>query len=130
MAYVIAEPASGQKDTACVDACPVDCIHAVITADKKGQPSPKMAASDAITRRLGPQRCVKSESAGPTGTTRSARICLRLEVIGPRARVASVLDSRTFSRGCRCRSTKVPFAHAGQRCRGFGLGSWRHCEAH
>ncbi len=27
MAYVIAEPCIGPKDTACVDACPVDCIH-------------------------------------------------------------------------------------------------------
>jgi ferredoxin len=27
MAYVIAEPRIGVKDTACVDACPVDCIH-------------------------------------------------------------------------------------------------------
>ena len=27
MAYVIAEPCIGIKDTACVDACPVDCIH-------------------------------------------------------------------------------------------------------
>lgn len=27
MAYVIAEPCVGTKDTACVDACPVDCIH-------------------------------------------------------------------------------------------------------
>jgi ferredoxin len=27
MAYVIAEPCIGTKDTACVDACPVDCIH-------------------------------------------------------------------------------------------------------
>ncbi len=27
MAYVIAEPGIGTKDTACVDACPVDCIH-------------------------------------------------------------------------------------------------------
>ena len=25
--YVIAEPCVGTKDTACVDACPVDCIH-------------------------------------------------------------------------------------------------------
>ena len=29
MAYVIAEPCIGTKDTACVDACPVDCIHRV-----------------------------------------------------------------------------------------------------
>ena len=27
MPYVIAEPCIGVKDTACVDACPVDCIH-------------------------------------------------------------------------------------------------------
>ncbi len=27
MSYVIAEPCIGTKDTACVDACPVDCIH-------------------------------------------------------------------------------------------------------
>src|ERR1700685_685153 len=27
MTYVIAEPCINTKDTACVDACPVDCIH-------------------------------------------------------------------------------------------------------
>jgi NAD-dependent dihydropyrimidine dehydrogenase PreA subunit len=27
MSYVIAEPCIEVKDTACVDACPVDCIH-------------------------------------------------------------------------------------------------------
>ena len=27
MAYEIAEPCIGTKDAACVDACPVDCIH-------------------------------------------------------------------------------------------------------
>ena len=32
MAYVIAEPCIGTKDTACADACPVDCIH-----PKKGE---------------------------------------------------------------------------------------------
>src|SRR5579885_3101000 len=34
MAYVIAEPCIGTKDTACVDACPVDCIH-----PKKDEPN-------------------------------------------------------------------------------------------
>ena len=28
MAYSICEPCIGTKDTACVDVCPVDCIHA------------------------------------------------------------------------------------------------------
>jgi NAD-dependent dihydropyrimidine dehydrogenase PreA subunit len=27
VAYIIAEPCIGTKDTACVDVCPVDCIH-------------------------------------------------------------------------------------------------------
>jgi NAD-dependent dihydropyrimidine dehydrogenase PreA subunit len=27
MAYIIADPCIGTKDTACVDVCPVDCIH-------------------------------------------------------------------------------------------------------
>ena len=27
MAYIIAEPCINTKDTACVDVCPVDCIH-------------------------------------------------------------------------------------------------------
>jgi ferredoxin len=27
MAYAIAEPCVGVKDTACVDVCPCDCIH-------------------------------------------------------------------------------------------------------
>lgn len=27
MTHVIAEPCIGTKDTACVDVCPVDCIH-------------------------------------------------------------------------------------------------------
>jgi len=34
MAYVIAQPCIGVKDTACVDACPVDCIHP--TKDEAG----------------------------------------------------------------------------------------------
>ncbi|MDA2923972.1 ferredoxin family protein [Acidobacteria bacterium AH-259-G07] len=27
MTYIICEPCIGTKDTACVDVCPVDCIH-------------------------------------------------------------------------------------------------------
>ncbi len=27
MTYIIAEPCIGTKDAACVDVCPVDCIH-------------------------------------------------------------------------------------------------------
>jgi NAD-dependent dihydropyrimidine dehydrogenase PreA subunit len=34
MAYVIAKPCVGVKDTACVAVCPVDCIHP--TKDEEG----------------------------------------------------------------------------------------------
>ena len=34
MAYVIAQPCIGVKDTACVTVCPVDCIHP--TKDEPG----------------------------------------------------------------------------------------------
>jgi len=39
MAYVIAEPYIGTKDTACVDACPVDCIHPEKEHDLRGSSS-------------------------------------------------------------------------------------------
>jgi ferredoxin len=34
MAYVIAEPCIGVKDTACITACPVDCIHPTRNGDE------------------------------------------------------------------------------------------------
>ncbi len=33
MAYIIAEPCIGTKDTACVEVCPVDCIHPMKDAE-------------------------------------------------------------------------------------------------
>ena len=33
MTYVITEPCIDVKDTACVDVCPVDCIHPTATED-------------------------------------------------------------------------------------------------
>ena len=36
MAYIIAEPCVGTCDTACVDVCPVDCIHGPIDKDGAG----------------------------------------------------------------------------------------------
>ena len=34
MIYVIAEPCHGVCDTACVDVCPVDCIHGPVQLDE------------------------------------------------------------------------------------------------
>ena len=36
MAHVIAEPCVGTKDTACVDVCPVDCIHPGPSDERNG----------------------------------------------------------------------------------------------
>lgn len=46
MAYIIAEPCIGTKDTACVDACPVDCIHP--KKDEEGHEAAKQLYIDPV----------------------------------------------------------------------------------
>jgi ferredoxin len=46
MAYVIAEPCINTKDTACVDACPVDCIHP--KKDSEKYPTEEMLYIDPV----------------------------------------------------------------------------------
>ena len=51
MAYVIAEPCIGTKDIACVDACPVDCIHPKKnTTYDDGRPRSTMCPSSTLIR--------------------------------------------------------------------------------
>src|ERR1035438_1537098 len=56
MAYVIAEPCIGTKDTACVDACPVDCIH-----PKKDEP----AHAEAELLYIDPVECIDCGACVP-----------------------------------------------------------------
>jgi NAD-dependent dihydropyrimidine dehydrogenase PreA subunit len=56
MAYVIAEPCIGTKDMACVDACPVDCIH-----PKKDDP--KNAAEEMLY--IDPVECIDCGACVP-----------------------------------------------------------------
>ena len=56
MAYVIAEPCIGTKDTACVDACPVDCIH-----PKKDEPN----YADAELLYIDPVECIDCGACVP-----------------------------------------------------------------
>ena len=54
--YVIAEPCTGKKDTSCVDACPVDCIH------------PKKDSSDFKLERqlyINPAECIECGACVP-----------------------------------------------------------------
>jgi NAD-dependent dihydropyrimidine dehydrogenase PreA subunit len=56
MAYVIAEPCIAVKDTACVDACPVDCIH-----PKKDESN----FDDAPQLYIDPQECIDCGACVP-----------------------------------------------------------------
>ncbi|MEO0254552.1 MAG: 4Fe-4S binding protein [candidate division WOR-3 bacterium] len=49
MAYIICEPCIGVKDTACVEVCPVDCIH-----PRKDEP--EYESSDQLY--INPQVCI------------------------------------------------------------------------
>ena len=56
MAYVIADPCVGVKDAACVDACPVDCIH-----PKKDEP--EFTGNDMIY--IDPVECIDCGACVP-----------------------------------------------------------------
>ena len=62
MAYVIAEPCIGTKDTACVDACPVDCIH-----PKKDEPGFEAASQLYVD----PAGCIDCGACVPVCTSDS-----------------------------------------------------------
>ena len=56
MAYIITEPCIGTKDTACVDVCPVDCIH-----PRKDEP--EFEASEMLY--IHPDECIDCEACVP-----------------------------------------------------------------
>ena len=56
MAYIIAEPCINTKDTACVDVCPVDCIHP--TKDEEEYESAEMLYID-------PDECIDCGACEP-----------------------------------------------------------------
>ena len=56
MAYIIAEPCIGTKDTACVEVCPVDCIHP--TKDEDGFEEAKQLYID-------PETCIDCGACEP-----------------------------------------------------------------
>lgn len=56
MAFIIAEPCIKVKDTACVDACPVDCIHP--RKDEEG-----FAGADQLY--IDPQECIDCGACVP-----------------------------------------------------------------
>ncbi|MFL5817889.1 MAG: ferredoxin family protein [Conexibacter sp.] len=53
MTYVIAEPCIGEKDSSCVEVCPVDCIHP--TKDEDGFEAAKQLFID-------PEECIDCDA--------------------------------------------------------------------
>lgn len=65
MTYVICEPCIGTKDTSCVDACPVDCIH-----PKKGEaagyrPDVQVAFDEVDQLYIHPEECIDCGACQP-----------------------------------------------------------------
>ncbi len=56
MAHIIAQPCIGTKDTACVDVCPVDCIH-----PRKDEP--EFASTDMLY--IHPDECIDCGACEP-----------------------------------------------------------------
>ena len=56
MAYIIAEPCIGVKDLACIEVCPVDCIHPREEADG-------FAAAEMIY--INPDECIDCAACEP-----------------------------------------------------------------
>ena len=56
MTYVIAEPCIGTKDTACVEVCPVDCIHPTKT-------EPEFATAELLY--INPDECIDCGACVP-----------------------------------------------------------------
>ena len=56
MAYIIAEPCVGVKDLACIEVCPVDCIH-------PREESDKFAAADMLY--IDPDECIDCAACEP-----------------------------------------------------------------
>ena len=66
MAYIIAEPCVSVCDTACVEVCPVDCIHGPEYPDKdRGEEIKGMADLTGIQLYIDPEECIDCGACEP-----------------------------------------------------------------
>ena len=66
MAYIIADPCISTCDTACVDECPVDCIHGPDSTDGSGEEA-KADDYDCEGKQLyiNPEECIDCDACVP-----------------------------------------------------------------
>lgn len=72
MIYIIAEPCVGVCDTACVDVCPVDCIHGPAPLEEirevreaGGEEALKAKYGDKIQLWIDPEECISCGACEP-----------------------------------------------------------------
>jgi NAD-dependent dihydropyrimidine dehydrogenase PreA subunit len=72
MIYVITEACQGVCDTACVDVCPVDCIHGPVALDEiravresGGEAELKLKFGDKIQLYIDPEECISCGACEP-----------------------------------------------------------------
>ena len=72
MIYVIAEPCHGVCDTACVDVCPVDCIHGPapldemrVVKDEGGEAALREKYGEKVMLYIDPEECISCGACEP-----------------------------------------------------------------
>ena len=66
MTYIIADPCVGTCDTACIEVCPVDCIHGPDDPEGSGEEA-KAPGFDATSKQLfiNPEECIDCGACVP-----------------------------------------------------------------
>lgn len=65
MPHVIAEPCVSECDTACVDVCPVDCIHGPIEIDNRGEEVEEQESLEGLQLYINPEECIDCGACEP-----------------------------------------------------------------
>ena len=66
MTYIIAEPCVGTCDTACVDVCPVDCIHGPFDKEGAGAEVHKEGVDpEGLQLYIDPEECIDCAACEP-----------------------------------------------------------------
>lgn len=65
MAYIIAEPCVGVCDTACVEVCPVDCIHGPDDPEGRGAEVATLDSLEGKQLYINPDECIDCGACEP-----------------------------------------------------------------